>query len=474
MTSHRLTALATIAIASSCLAQSPNLVLSLSQLQNTLSGSGGTVLQFLYPNEMAYLKFGPCASLSSEKWLPRTCSHVMAGDENADGEYWNPAIFGDVDAVLTHQHSGSLTDPDNQRTVFWSVSSPMGSAISSHRFHPGDVARIVSDGSSDGRVETFMSRAQFNTALGRNPYGQLDIDAIAWNLNFGIWFSIDNGVINANTMCGAMAVRDGDVVCIPPSAITYTIDGRIASVAGSSAVVVYPEAQMDAFTANANVADNVGNLITMAGDVEGLEIDFSVPITTVITCAGMPLDVPALLFTTETGRGASILTTQGAGQIYTTPCGLAGTPYGTGVTTGAQVGILPTFPAGIDSHITGLGFAHARTYTLETDTPVIPLSSTASHIDISYNTPFLVNVMFLQLVPPSVPHALVGLPFSQTCFPDFYAPATLSIGIYIGPGFGVLPTPPLPSFYSGKILFQSVAPEGNSIEFSTPMVVDWR
>ena len=42
MTSHRLTALATIAIASSCLAQSPNLVLSLSQLQNTLSGSGGT------------------------------------------------------------------------------------------------------------------------------------------------------------------------------------------------------------------------------------------------------------------------------------------------------------------------------------------------------------------------------------------------------------------------------------------------
>ena len=74
MTSHRLTWFAGLALAGSSLAQSPNLVLSFSQLEWTLSASGGTVLQRLYPNEMAYLNFGLCSSLSSEKWLPRTCS----------------------------------------------------------------------------------------------------------------------------------------------------------------------------------------------------------------------------------------------------------------------------------------------------------------------------------------------------------------------------------------------------------------
>jgi len=477
MNAHKLTVLATIAVATSCLAQSSNLVLSFSQLEHTLSGSGGTVLRYLYRNEMAYLNFGSCASLSSEKWLPRTCSHVMAGDENGDGQYWNPGIFGDIDAVLTHRHSASPSDPDNQRTVFWSVSSAMGDVIAGYRFRPGDVARIVSDGSSDGRVEVFMSQDLFNISLGRSPNHPLDIDAIAWQPNLGIWFSIDNSMINANTMCGPMGVRDGDVICIPPSAIAYTADGRIASVMPSSAIVVYTEAEMDAFTANANVADHVANPVTSVSDVEGLEMDLSLPITTVITCMGMPLDVPVLLFTTETATGASILTTQGTGQIHTTPCGLAGTPYhpSGGNTTGEQMGLMPPPISGVFSHITGLGFAHARTYTLETDTPVVPMASTASPINISYNTPFPINVMFLQLVPSDVPRALVALPFSLTCFPDWYAPAFMSVGVYMGPGFGVLPSPPIPTFYSGKILFQSAAPDvGNAIEFSTPLVVDWR
>ena len=47
MTSHRLTLFASLALAGSGLAQSPNLVRSLSQLEDTASASGGTVLQRL-------------------------------------------------------------------------------------------------------------------------------------------------------------------------------------------------------------------------------------------------------------------------------------------------------------------------------------------------------------------------------------------------------------------------------------------
>ena len=475
MTSHRLTWFAGLALAGSSLAQSPNLVLSFSQLEWTLSASGGTVLQRLYPNEMAYLNFGLCSSLSSEKWLPRTCSHVMAGDENADGNYWNPSIFGGIDAVLTHRHSGGGTGPDNQRTVFWSISAPMGGAVSPQPFRPGDVARIISDGTVDGRVQTFMSQGQFNTALGRAPLAPLDIDAIAWQPNFGIWFSIDF-TINANTMCGAIGVQDGDVLCIPPSAISYTADGRVAAVAPGSALVIHTEAQMDVFTANANVADRTYGCVAVAGDVEGLEIDLFAPITTVITCAGMPLKVPGLLFTTETGTGASILTTNGGGQIQPTPCGPAGTPCGAGFTPGDQVGLRPPPILGVPSHITGLGFAYACTYTLEADKPVIPASSSggvaAGFANIHYNTPFLVNVMFVEFVPPVVPHALVGLPYSLNCFPDLYTPALLSYGVYMGPGFGSMPVPAIPPGYTGKVLFQSVGVGGGAIEFSTPMVID--
>ena len=76
--------------------------------------SGGTVLQTLRPNEICHLEWsaGPCTAASAEKFAPRTCFHVMAGDEDGDGMYWNPAIFGQVDAILSVQ-TGTVS---NQRT----------------------------------------------------------------------------------------------------------------------------------------------------------------------------------------------------------------------------------------------------------------------------------------------------------------------------------------------------------------------
>jgi hypothetical protein len=301
-----ITLCSTAALAASALAQNPDFLASYSLPEQNVSGSGGTVLAALRPNEVASLAFSTalCPGVSAEKWLPRTCSHTMAGDENADGTYFNPSIFGNVDALLANNVYATPIGIENQRTVFWSVSAPMGNNISATPFRAGDVARIVRIGTGDGQVQHFIRQEQINMALGLPPAFAIDVDAIAFQPNYGVWFSIDVDV-PANTACGPMIVRDGDVLCIPPWALSYTSDMRIASVAPNSAVVAYSEAQMDLFTMNAQVTDRFGVCLTNVVDVEALELDLMAPATSVIPCPGFTLPTPALIYTCETGTGAS-------------------------------------------------------------------------------------------------------------------------------------------------------------------------
>ena len=163
--------------------------------EQTLSGSGGTVLSTLLPDEIAYLDFatGPCPGTSAEKWLPRTASHTMLGDENDDGLHFNPTIFGRIDALLANQMFTSPIGLENQRTVYWSVSQPIGNNVSLTPFRPGDVAHIVRTGVGDGQVVHFMRQEQFNQALGLPAVYGIDIDAIAFQPNYGVFFSVDVG-----------------------------------------------------------------------------------------------------------------------------------------------------------------------------------------------------------------------------------------------------------------------------------------
>ena len=174
-------------------------------------------------------------------------------------------------------------------------------------------------------------------------YG-IDIDAIAFGPNFGVYFSVDVDV-PATTACGPTVVRDGDVLCIPPWALTFTSDMRIAAVAPNSAVVVYPEGVMDLFTMSAQVTDRFGACLTAIGDLEALEIDQFGPMNTIVPCPGMTLTVPTLVYSSENGTGASLLSTAFGGSIHNTLCGPAGTSCGSGPTMGMQLGIRPASTA---------------------------------------------------------------------------------------------------------------------------------
>ncbi len=469
--------LAPVVLCAASLAQGPDFLVTYSQPEQTLSGSLGTTLRFLNPNEISHLEWsnGPCSSLSAEKWAPRTCFHAMAGDENGNGTYWNPTIFGTIDALVATLPSTPIAGV-NQRTVFWSPSAIMGTNISGvPGLRPGDVGRIVRNGFGDGQVEYFMRQEQFNQALGLPLNTPIDVDAIAFSINDGVFFSLDQDIV-ANTMCGPMLIKDGAVIVIPTSALTFTPDFRIATVLPVSAAVLYTEAQMDAFVTAAMVTDRFGTCLTTAVDLESLEIDWAGPQTTVVPCPGAILTVPSLLFSTETMTGASVLTTAFGGQIYVGLCGGTGRSCGGGPTFGPQMGIQPTSATvGAPSYVNGLLSTFTCRYVLEPQQHVLnvfPLGAPAGSTFIDVGSPWFWNFIFVTFVPPTVPTSVSAFPFSLFCFPDYYPPNIYYMPAPAPGGFGTFPMFFIPPNAMGKVLFQSLAFGGSGIELSTPAVID--
>ncbi len=484
MTRRTLALLSPLALVAGLSAQNADFLLTYSQPERTLSGSAGTVLRFLYPNEISHLEWttGPCSSLSAEKWAPRTCFDTMAGDEDGDARWWEPGLFGSIDALMDGI-STAAGSPTNARTVFYSPSVAMGTGLSgAPGLRPGDVGRIVRDASlNEGQVEYFMRQEQFNQALGLPLANVLDIDAIAFAPGFGVFFSLDIDT-PAFLTCGPTFVQDGAILCVPDFAITYTPDFRVASVLPNSAEVVYTEAQVDFMVSNAQITNRNGVCIPNAIDTEALEIDWNGPVSTIGTCSGLALQVPSLIFTTETMTGAGVCTTAFGGQIYNGLCGPAGRSCGFGPTLGSQMGIQPVSGnIGAPSYVNALASTRTLRYSMEPQQHVVtvpPLGLPVGSQMVDISSPFPVNFVFW--TPGAfLPNSATGsftMPLAiPLCFPDFYPwpnywTATLTAG-----GFASWPMLPIPPGFVGNVVFQSVAPTTfGSWELSTPITVEFQ
>lgn len=456
-------------------AQGSDLLLTFRYPELTLSGSSGTVLQNLWPNEVALFDWslGPCPGPSTEKFAPRTCFHTMAGDENGNGQYWHPNLFGEIDALCAAVLTPAAFNT-NPRSMFWSPSQAMGTNITTLPLRPGDVGRITNQ-PSDGKVEYFMSREQFNQSIGLPLTTPIDVDAIAYRVGVGVFFSLDADVF-ASTFCsGPTLIQDGALVGIPNSAIIWTTDGRVQSLTpGVSASIVYTEAAMDAMVANANVTDRNGVCITTAVDLESIEIDPSGSAAATFPCPGTSFFAPDFVFATETMTGASLLTTAGNGTIYVGPCGGTGRTCGGGPTYGPQLGVQPASSTqGAASWVNGLAFVAACRHVLEPQQHQLNyFSAGGPGTTIDTYSPFAFNISWVEIVVPTVPGSITVAPFfSQLCFPDYYFPNFILWQPY-GPGFSSFPTMAIPVGFTGKLLFQGLGFGGSGFELSTPTVID--
>lgn len=449
-------------------AQGPQFLFSTSGPEQTLSGSAGTVLRNLLPNEVVSVGFSPCPVISAEKWCPRTCYHTMAGDEDGDTNYWEPTLFGNVDALLAVPSPVGFGD--NQRTVYWSPSIDMNVGVSGlPGLRRGDVGRIVRIAGNDGQVEHFIRAEHIQQALGM-PITPIvvDVDAIAMDFGSGIFFSLDQDHI-VNTGCNVTFVRDGDLIAIPAWAITWTTDMRVAAVVPGSAEVIFTEAQMDLMVQNAAVTDRNGACVNQIVDLEALEIDWSGPVIVIPGCTGLVTFVPSFLFTGETLTGASVLTTAGGGTIFNAGCGPLGTTCGNGPTFGFQMGLQPPSTIqGVASYVDALTWSWHCRFVFEPKQHVIAVNTPAV-IDIASPGPLTwVFVGFAPWFPNAVAQSFPFPP--NPCFPDVYNVFNIGLTGTAG-GFGTYVSPPIP--WPVKLLWQGVAIDpNNQIVISTPATVE--
>ena len=463
-------------------AQVPGALLTFSQPENTISTGGGP-LQVLHPNEIAFLPLPPgCPNGPTiGKWSPRTCMHVMAGDENGDGQYWNPSLFGAIDALqvgwaLFWQTSSIGKVAPNPRMIYWSPSAAMGTVISGsgQQLRPGDVGRI----NTNGTVDILMSQENFRTALGLNANDPpIDIDAFAYEPGIGIYFSLDTDIV-CNLACSpGNIVLDGDLLAIPDSVITYAGVGnyRVASVPLSTAHVILTEGLLDFFVTSSGLTDRNGTPITTAGDLESLEIyhgpGSSIGSTNV--CGSVPF--PSFWFTTETMTGGSVASTMALGQPAQSACGQLGwqAPF---LQNGSPLGIAQQFAnVGPASYVNALALGTTERFVLE------PLAhqlnyglgggpGTTVHVGGEFDYVFT----WVDIVPNSfAPSITVGNNF----FPEWYCLGMLlwDFGVPAS-GFHSFNTPTIPVQWSGKLIFQSlgfdVASTSLLFDFSTPCVID--
>ncbi|MGE3172072.1 MAG: hypothetical protein AB7O97_05550 [Planctomycetota bacterium] len=455
---------AVLALAVFAPGQSFGYVFSTSQAESTASGSGGTVLQTLRPNEVACVEFSPCPVVSAEKWSPRSCFHTMAGDANNDGDYFEPAMFGEVDALL------DILSPvacSSQRTVYWSPKAPMGTFVSGlPGLRPGDTGRIVRQGLADGKVEYFLRAEDLQLALGMPPSPLVvDVDAIAADPGLGVFVSVD-GTHPVNLACGPAVLIDGDVVVIPASAITWTADLRVASVVPASASILYSEAQMDAMVTNAGLHDRFGVCITQVLDVEALDIDYAGPQQTMVLCPGNIVTAPTLVFSAETMTGCGLCSTQGGGTIHFAGCGPVGSSCGTPFPTlGDQLGLQPpSTTLGVPSYVNALASTFLNRFVIEPKQHIVNTPSTAQ---IDVYTPGVFTWLLVKIVPLPVASSFS---FPNCFFPDFWAWPPDWIGTP-PPGWSTVTTPTIPIPLKLACQGFTIMPGGN-IELSTPASID--
>ncbi len=440
-----------------------------SQPEQTLSGSGGTVLQYLQPNEIIQLRVQPCPG-GAEKWAPRTTFHTQAGDEDNDDTIWEAGLMGSIDALLDVR-AGFGSSPD-QRSIYYSVSQPVGTTVSgAPGLRPGDVGRIARIGTVDGQIEYFMTEEQVKQALGLPLTAVVDIDAVASQPNYGVFFSIDQNTICNLCTTGTTMVRDGDLLMIPASALTWTTSGTVGSVTPGGAVVVHTELQMNLFVQNAQVTNRFGACQTQILDLEAIDLAWGLGTAGAVpTCSG-PEPYPYFLFTGESLSGGAILTTQGGGQILNTGCLPYGTSCGFGPTFGNQIGLQPpTTLVGIPSHVAALCTARTLRFVSEAQLPQFPVFGQA---EIDFASPGVTTWVFMAFAPtgPGVVAPSTDFGWGDLCYPDYYTLPNWMGFADTTTGFGSFTSVPIPWPVDLVFYGVTITPWG-TIEASTPSTVE--
>ena len=221
---------------------------------------------------------------------------AMVGDGDNDGivtEFYNQS------ASTVYAHSGCLLKREDRKTadrrlLYWSVREIQSGnhpylylPIAGGKFHkmrPGDFARI----GRNGLAEFFITQDLIMKAAGPQT-GTVSKGASALTQDAGgnLYYSPPGSQGHVVTKLGKRVLaKDGSVIYIPASAITYDKDGNVKDVKSSSAIMIIEmgsnapsnHPNMVTIVTNTKAVDSLGNRMVLTTNnwvtnVSGLAID---------------------------------------------------------------------------------------------------------------------------------------------------------------------------------------------------------
>ena len=406
----------------------------------------------------------------------RQADEIMLGDSDLDGMHYEPGLYNRIDAIQPPLMIGGAAIQPNARNVWFSPAAATPALAGAPQLNEMELGRVL----PNGFLEVFVTKAQIDAAFGLGGVQEnLDGAVLVWGI--GLFVSFETAVDINTTFHGAVAgVPDGTILAIPFNAImwgasAYDAAAFVQNVVAGSGVIVLTEAQVDAKVAASGIRDNAGALVTLVGDLDGLEQDplggsFVSPQLVEHQFFQMGM-VPNLIFCGLNLTGGGIVSTSGNIAV------INGVPMGNAAaaTIGDHVGLVTG--GGVGS-LNGLGLTAAGLVPFTTEcTPQLLAAGTVS-IELAseaggwaWLAMHYPAVAGVGLVDPSV-----AVPFSVS-FPDLYALAPV---LFPGPVGGGCPPAfnlPIPAAAYGAIagtraLFQGVhLMAGGGIALSTPSAV---
>lgn len=467
--------------------QGHTIFFTMSGNESTASGSGGVGRLAVISKRGLGIVTPMPGSYSAEKYLSARSWEAMIGDDDGDALLLNSLVFGTgIDALLVpHALGGTSVDPTS---LYFSPAGDVGTTVSgAPGLRAGDLGVFTQIGGADGAVRHFLTAEQVQQALGLTvPVSDIDIDAACQDTTGNVFLSLEtDATVHLFDGSGVVPflLEDGAVAMIPAVDITYAPDGTVAAVNMHSGMLIYSEATMDSFVANASIADETGACASAIMDLDALEVDASGALAQV-QFGRRTATIPQLVFSGSRLTGGALLTTAGSGMVYHVAGIPMGGPCGGGSTSGSHLGLATA----VTHSVNGLAFVRDRpAHGVLEGTPYVAGAGTAQiavRVDPGSlpGTALAFVLVGLQpsavgMVPATTPASPLG---TAVGFPYIYSavlggPVTFAVPLDPVTGTSVL-TLPIPPGHAGlSLVFQAAAlPPGlpaGSFALSTGAVV---
>ncbi len=198
---------------------------------------------------------------------------TMHGDADRDGDLSDADLnqHGDLTCLFLRKRPPHVdTGPFGPGDIWMSVGTTANVATSAGvvPVQDGDVFRC-----RHGNLTFFVQEIMFRNSLGDSGAADFRLDGLAQDPQGNLYLSLRRTITPAAGPFRGMRLRDGDLLSIDASNITYNAQGLITAIAANTMRRLATEADVDRMVQNALLLGQNGTRLTAIVDASGLNLD---------------------------------------------------------------------------------------------------------------------------------------------------------------------------------------------------------